>query len=33
MATEVKRDAVYFNPELLKALRLKSVETSRSGGL
>jgi len=30
MATEAKRVTVYFNPDLHKALRLKSVETSRS---
>jgi hypothetical protein len=30
MATENKRVTIYFNPELHKALRLKSVETSRS---
>jgi len=30
MATENKRSTVYFDPDLHKALRLKSVETSRS---
>jgi hypothetical protein len=30
MATEAKRVTVYFNPDLHKALRLKSFETSRS---
>lgn len=30
MATETKRVTIYFNPDLHKALRLKSVETSRS---
>ncbi len=30
MATEAKRVTVYFNPDLHKALRLKSIETSRS---
>jgi hypothetical protein len=30
VAAETKRVTVYFNPELHKALRLKSVETSRS---
>lgn len=30
MATEAKRVTVYFNLDLHKALRLKSVETSRS---
>jgi hypothetical protein len=30
MATVAKRVTVYFNPDLHKALRLKSVETSRS---
>ena len=30
MATEAKRVTVYFNPDLHKALRLKSAETSRS---
>jgi hypothetical protein len=30
MATESKRATVYFDPDLHKALRLKSVETSRS---
>ena len=30
MATENKRATVYFDPDLHKALRLKSVETSRS---
>ena len=30
MATKAKRVTVYFNPDHHKALRLKSVETSRS---
>jgi hypothetical protein len=30
MATQVKRATIYFDPDLHKALRLKSVETSRS---
>jgi hypothetical protein len=30
MAAEAKRVTVYFNSDLHKALRLKSVETSRS---
>ena len=30
MATEAKRATIYFDPVLHKALRLKSVETSRS---
>jgi hypothetical protein len=30
MATEHKRVAVYFDPDLHKALRLKAVEMSRS---
>mgnify|MGYP006293466587 CR=1 FL=1 len=30
MATESTRVTVYFNPDLHKALKLKSVETSRS---
>ncbi len=30
MATATKRATVYLNPDLLKALKLKSVETSRS---
>jgi hypothetical protein len=30
MATETKRATIYFDPDLHKALRLKSVETSRS---
>ncbi len=30
MATKVKRATIYFEPDLHKALRLKSVETSRS---
>jgi len=30
MGTENKRATVYFDPDLHKALRLKSVETSRS---
>jgi hypothetical protein len=30
MATETKRVTIYFNSDLHKALRLKSVETSRS---
>ena len=30
MATETKRVTIYFNPDLHKALRLKSVETSMS---
>jgi hypothetical protein len=30
MATEIKRATIYFDPDLHKALRLKSVETSRS---
>lgn len=30
MAAETKRVTIYFSPELHKALRLKSVETSRS---
>lgn len=30
MTTEAKRVTVYFNPDLHKALRLKSIETSRS---
>lgn len=30
MASENKRATVYFDPDLHKALRLKSVETSRS---
>ncbi len=30
MATATKRSTIYFDPVLHKALRLKSVETSRS---
>jgi hypothetical protein len=30
MATQTKRATIYFDPSLHKALRLKSVETSRS---
>jgi hypothetical protein len=30
MATEAKRTTIYFDPVLHKALRLKSIETSRS---
>ena len=30
MTTETKRATIYFDPDLHKALRLKSVETSRS---
>ena len=30
MASENKRATIYFDPDLHKALRLKSVETSRS---
>jgi hypothetical protein len=30
MATQTKRATIYFDPYLHKALRLKSVETSRS---
>ena len=30
MTTQTKRATVYFDPDLHKALRLKSVETSRS---
>ena len=30
MATQSKRATIYFDPNLHKALRLKSVETSRS---
>ncbi|MFH1673541.1 MAG: CopG family transcriptional regulator [Pseudomonadota bacterium] len=30
MANENKRATIYFDPDLHKALRLKSVETSRS---
>ncbi len=30
MGTENKRATVYFDPDLHRALRLKSVETSRS---
>jgi len=30
MATAARRATVYFDPDLHKALRLKSVETSRS---
>ena len=30
MATKIKRATIYFDPDLHKALRLKSVETSRS---
>jgi hypothetical protein len=30
MAIETKRVTIYFNPDLHKALRLKSVETSKS---
>jgi hypothetical protein len=30
MATQAKRATIYFDPDLHKALRLKSVETSRS---
>lgn len=30
MATKTKRVTIYFNSDLHKALRLKSVETSRS---
>jgi len=30
MTTNSKRVTVYFNPDLHKALKLKSVETSRS---
>jgi len=30
MATQAKRATIYFDPDLHKALRLKSAETSRS---
>ena len=30
MATNAKRATIYFDPDLHKALKLKSVETSRS---
>jgi predicted DNA-binding protein len=30
MATQTKRATIYLDPDLHKALRLKSVETSRS---
>ena len=30
MAMKIKRATIYFEPDLHKALRLKSVETSRS---
>ena len=30
MTTQTKRATIYFDPDLHKALRLKSVETSRS---
>jgi len=30
MATHAKRATIYFDPDLHKALKLKSVETSRS---
>ena len=30
VATQAKRATIYFDPELHKALKLKSVETSRS---
>ena len=30
MAVQTKRATIYFDPDLHKALRLKSVETSRS---
>ena len=30
MATQTKRATIYFDPDLHKALKLKSVETSRS---
>jgi hypothetical protein len=30
MATQTKRATIYFDPDLHRALRLKSVETSRS---
>ena len=30
MAIQTKRATIYFDPDLHKALRLKSVETSRS---
>jgi len=30
MATQAKRATIYFDPTLHKALKLKSVETSRS---
>lgn len=30
MAAETKRATIYFDPDLHKALRLKSAETSRS---
>jgi len=30
MATQAKRATIYFDPDLHKALKLKSVETSRS---
>jgi hypothetical protein len=30
MTTKTKRATIYFDPDLHKALRLKSVETSRS---
>ncbi|MGD9322046.1 MAG: CopG family transcriptional regulator [Desulfobacteraceae bacterium] len=30
MANQTKRATIYFDPDLHKALRLKSVETSRS---
>ncbi len=30
MAAEVKRATIYFDPNLHKALKIKSIETSRS---
>lgn len=30
MAAQTKRSTIYFDPDLHKALKLKSVETSRS---
>jgi hypothetical protein len=30
MATQAKRATIYFDPDLHKALKLKSVDTSRS---
>jgi hypothetical protein len=30
MTTQMKRATIYFDPELHKALKLKSIETSRS---